>query len=157
MKLDDVMKLQHFVGILTAIHMYKILYCPLSIWAKESPSQIPSLRLPGQREVPQCPEEQLGTRHFRTCNVTEFSYRTAESRLYWSWFMFSIILLSAAASLRGPDWSESAFVFGGWVLSSCWTALHWNTMGLHGFRLGCTGLPSCSEDLTIPAQIQKAD
>lgn len=35
MKLDDVMKLQHFVDILTAVHMCIILYCPLSIWAKE--------------------------------------------------------------------------------------------------------------------------
>ena len=66
MKLDDAMKLHHSVDILTGIHICVILYCPLSIRGKESPSQIPGLKLPGQREMLQLPEEQLGTRPFGT-------------------------------------------------------------------------------------------
>lgn len=66
MKLDDVMKWHHFVDILTGIHVCIILICPLSVWGKESPSQILGLKLPGQREMLQLPEEQPGTKPFGT-------------------------------------------------------------------------------------------
>lgn len=140
MKLDDVMKLQHFVAILTALHMCIILDCPLSTWTKESPSQIPSLKLPGQREVPQCPEEQLGTGPFGICNFTKFSYKTVESRLYW--FLFSVTLLSSAAKPQG-----TLVVFGGWVLGSSALEHPWVSIGLDWAALGFSPLRRTSLSL----------
>lgn len=131
-------------------HVHNPLHCPLSIWAKESSSQIPSLKLPGQREVPQCPEEQLRKRPFGTCNFTKFSYKTVESRLYWFWFTFSIILLSAAVKPQGTGTGPVWRVGAGQLCPG--TAL-----GGHWFTLGCSPLRRTSLYRDIYIQIQKSN
>lgn len=127
-------------------HVHDPLYCPLSIWAKESPSQTPNLKLPGKREVPQCPEQQLRIRPFGTCNFTKFLYKTVESRPCWFWFMFYYSLKCNSQTSGDWDW---LCLEGG-----CWTALHWDTIG---WPLVYSGLFSSEENPSIPAQLQKSN
>lgn len=87
MKLDDVMKFHHFVDILTGIHVCILLCCPLSIWDKESPSQISSSNylVKGRchnfqkNSLGQDPLGQLSRR--TQCNFMKFLYKAVESRL----------------------------------------------------------------------------
>lgn len=155
MKLDDVMKLQHFVGILTAIHMCIILYFPWVLGPKKVPlrSQASSC-LAWLKGVAAMPRGAAGTRGQDPWgHVTSLS---SHIKLWKAAFTDPnscfLLFLCSAASLRG--WRV---VFGEWVLSSCWTALPWNTLGVPWFRLSCPGLFSSEEDLTIPAQIQESN